>query len=292
MKKLIETTIGVLAGIAFLAAAAAIFVWDVGKLRQAHDSQAWPQATGIVTRSFVDDRRSEQRPHVEYTYSVAGNLYTSGQISFDIFDKPGGEGRIETIMARYPTGLSVTVYYDPDAPATAILEPGVYSPFLLPLLFGSIFLFGGARVLWMAYRQMVLGRTLDQQEQRSKHRIFATAIVSVLIYAALVLTSFDSAVRDTFLKTFGVRPAGMPNILFVIALQTLLYLPMPWVFWHAMRLVFQARDDDRRFGIGYLLTAGDFHPELRRSQTVCVGGLVYFLVIGAAWIVYASARGI
>jgi hypothetical protein len=97
-------------------------------------------------------------------------------------------------------------------------------------------------------------------------------MMSVVFYLISVLVSFESASQETFVKAFGERPAGIPNFLFVLALQTLLYLPMPWVFWHAMWLVFQSIHDRRRFGIGYLLTAGDLHPDLRRSQRVCLGG--------------------
>src|SRR5262249_47657301 len=104
MKKFIETTFGVVGGIGFLWAAFAIFVWDVGKLQQARDSRDWPQVEGRVTHSAVDHRGRERRPHVVYTYAVAGTPYTSSQISFDVFDNPGGEGRIDTIIARYPVG--------------------------------------------------------------------------------------------------------------------------------------------------------------------------------------------
>src|SRR5262245_39046442 len=170
-----------------------------------------PRVEGTVTRSTVDDSRREIRPHVVYTYTVAGTPYTSSQISFDLFDKPGGQGRVESIVARYPVGQNVTVYYDPNEPATALLEPAVYSHFLLPLLFGALFFFGGSLILWKALRQVMDGRPVPQRGTAAKHRMAATAAMSALIYVILVLVSFDSAVRDTSVKAFGERPAGIPN---------------------------------------------------------------------------------
>jgi len=74
--------------------------------------------------------------------------------------------------------------------------------------------------------------------------------------------------------------------------EALLFLPMPWVFWHTFRLSHQAREDGRLFGIVYVLTAGNGRPEIWHSQLACIFGLAYFLLLGAAWILYAAWRGI
>ncbi len=71
-----------------------------------------------------DDRRFE----LVYRYDVAGQIYTSQQIGFDIFGKPGGRGQPDTLLERYPAGAVVEVYVKPDQPDMAILEPGNYSP--------------------------------------------------------------------------------------------------------------------------------------------------------------------
>lgn len=133
---------------------------------------------------------------------------------------------------------------------------------------------------------------VPQQAATTQRRIVATVTMSVLIHVVAVLVSFDSAVRETFVKAFGERSAGISNSLLVHALQTLLYLPIPWVFWHGTQLMFQAMEDGRRIGIGYLFAVCGFHPHLRRLQIVCIGGLVYFVVIRGAWIACAAARGI
>jgi len=292
MTKTGESIVGGLASVAFLWAGVAILAWDIGKLQQAQHSREWPRVEGTVTESHIDDREREHRPLVEYTYTVAGTPFTSRQISFDVFDKPGGVGRIESIVARYPVGRKVTVYHDPKKPATAVLEPGVYYPFIAPLMFGALFFCSGAIVFWIIIRRLMGEPPKPNPDMTLNRLTIATAFISVLICVVFVLVSFDPAVQETFVAAFGERPAGVPNIIFVLALQALLFLPMPWVFWHGMRLAFQARDDGRGLGIVYLLTVGRSHPHLRTSVRVCIGGLVYFVVLCAAWIAYTAARGI
>jgi hypothetical protein len=295
-KKLVEIAFGIVGGIGFLWAGLAILVWDIGKLQQARNSRDWPQVEGIVTHSSIDKREREHRPHIVYTYTVGGTAYTSSQISFDLFDKPGGQGRIDSIMVRYPVGREVIVYYDPADPTISVLEPEVYSPFLTPLLFAALFLIFGTGALLATWRQAMQRGVVPQPGFTFHRRIAATVSMSALIYIILVLVSFDSSVRDTFVKAFGERPSGMPNILFVLLLQTVLYLPMPWVFWHMMMIIHQAIQDGRGIGkfslLIYLASIGQLHPHLRRSRLVCIGGLVYFFAITGAWIIYAAARGI
>lgn len=290
MRQVLELVVGAVGGFALLCAGVAILVWGVGKLQQARDSRDWPQAEGIVTESAFREERRDNNPVVLYTYTVEGKTYTSRQISFDVFDKPGGKGRVESILARYPVGQKVTVYRHPNDPATAILEPEDYAPFLQPLLFGVLFLFGGVMTLVLVIRQLLYGRPSPRQGIPRWRLLLAAATSSVVIYAILVVVSFGSAVREIHVLAFGERPLGLPNIVFMLALQTLLYLPMPWVFWHAVRLTLQSREDGEgvTLGLGYLLTVHHGHPHLRYSQKVCLGGLLYFVAICGAWIVYAA----
>jgi hypothetical protein len=146
-------------------------------------------------------------------------------------------------------------------------------------------------VLRHAYRLAVGQQPATGQRPSAKHRIAATALMSVLIYAVLVLVSLGSSSHETSVRAFGERPAGVPTLVFVLVLQTVLYLPMPWVFWHVMQLAFQARQDGGRLGVAYLLNVGSTHPHLRRSQLVCIGGVLYFLAICGVWIAYAARRG-
>jgi len=292
MKKSLELILVALMGIGCLWAGIAIVLWGVAKLKLARDSRDWPAVEGRVIESTVDRSEKEHQPRVVYAYSLAGTSYESSQISFAPFDKPGGVGRVESIVDRYPVGRPVTVYYKSDEPGVAILEPEVYSPFYIPLFFGVLIFCLGAFALWKNFRQVVNPASDSRPSDATNKRFAVTAFVSVLIYAVLVLVSMDSAIQDTYVRVFGERPAGLPCIVFVLGLQTLLYLPMPLVFWHGFRLVRQAMEDRTRFGIWYILTVSVCHPHLLRSQIACIAGLVYFFVACGIWAICATARGI
>ena len=89
-------------------------------------AQTWPTVTGQIGVSEVRthshlEHRSAAFPHVSYTYQVKGKTYHSTNIMAggDI-----GGLNVESTLARYPQGASVTVYYDPHNPKDAVLEPG------------------------------------------------------------------------------------------------------------------------------------------------------------------------
>lgn len=292
MKKFLELLFGIVAGLGFLWAGSWILIWDVGMLRKAESSANWPQAQGTVIRSETVKSGKEPRPHVEYTYSVAEKEFVGRQISFDLFDKPGGEGRVETILARYPVGRHVTVFVQPDRPEIAILEPRIFSPFLQPLMFSVIF-FGGGGLICRKVVQLCLGRDETSVPRRDiDYAVAPTVVLSVLFYSMLVIVSFNSAVRETFGKAFGERPAGIPVLPFMLILQTILFAPMPWVFWHGMRIRLQALQDGMQPDLGYLLYVSRHRPELQSSRQIVIAGSLYSVVICLAWIAFAATRGV
>ena len=99
------------------------------KTAQAHK---WPTVTGTIVSSELE---TETRYHdgkriqtygsaIRYAYEVGGKAYESDQIQLGGTSETSRPGEFERIVARYPEGKRVTVYYDPDDPATATLEPG------------------------------------------------------------------------------------------------------------------------------------------------------------------------
>lgn len=122
--------------------------WD--RVVQGRASRSWPNTPGEITYSQInrtyapatESRDSEFRyhPEIHYAYTVNDVRYEAERIAFS--DPPGGanergEETAQAVLARYPLLASVTVYYDPDDPATAVLEPGTSFGSITPLLVGG-----------------------------------------------------------------------------------------------------------------------------------------------------------
>lgn len=86
------------------------------------DSQTWISTTGEIIKSRVEVSGGEYTsvsPKIVYKYRVGENEYTCDEISFSVLGR--NESAYETVD-RYPEGMSVTVYYNPDNPNEATLE--------------------------------------------------------------------------------------------------------------------------------------------------------------------------
>ena len=87
------------------------------------DASEWPSVNGTVLSarlvSHGSIRYRADFPEISYSYEVGGKVYKSRHIS------AGGEmGGVtaQSVLARYPVGSQVTVYYDPKKPKNAVLE--------------------------------------------------------------------------------------------------------------------------------------------------------------------------
>jgi len=65
-------------------------------------------------------------PQVKYTYSVTGNTYQGSHIGFGV-PISGFESSAKKVVARYRTGATRTVFYNPQNPAQAVLERNMES---------------------------------------------------------------------------------------------------------------------------------------------------------------------
>lgn len=96
--------------------------------RRGRASLQWPRAPGRITRSWIESRGSgEYCLHVGYEFQVNGCHFNTDTISFmgitatrmtDAYEQYRAE------ILRYPVGLEVDVFYDPDQPAVAVLQRG------------------------------------------------------------------------------------------------------------------------------------------------------------------------
>jgi hypothetical protein len=83
--------------------------------------RGWPQVTGTVAQSEieVDDG---YRASVTYEYTVNGVGYSSSSVQFDGRTEYLRKSSAEAFLSQYPARSHVTVYYDPENPAEAVLN--------------------------------------------------------------------------------------------------------------------------------------------------------------------------
>lgn len=100
--------------------------------------------SGVITVSQVDyksgPRSSGWYFDIKYQYQVDEKIYLSDRIRYSYFGSKE-ESFAEGYVAKYPIGSTVIVYYDPDLPQKAVLEPYVYDYSGLYII-GFILLYG------------------------------------------------------------------------------------------------------------------------------------------------------
>ena len=110
-------------------------------LKLSISSKKWQTVEGFiitarVVRSPSYDNGVTHTPVLKYSYIVDGKEYTSNKLSpasfTDILEVIHSAGT--NWLRQYPEKESVTVYYNPEEPEKAILEPGINSIIFLPLI--------------------------------------------------------------------------------------------------------------------------------------------------------------
>ncbi|WP_417380019.1 DUF3592 domain-containing protein [Gimesia sp.] len=115
-------------------------------LEQARASKDWPVTTGEVLASDVQSHRSSNSnsstysAHVVYRYQVQDKNYEAKTVWFGSDVSTSDRSLAQNTIKKYPIQQSVTVYYDPQHPETAVLEPGVFKTTWFYYLFGWVFL--------------------------------------------------------------------------------------------------------------------------------------------------------
>ena len=96
----------------------------------------WPSTMGIINSSYLDRRYSSDSgstdyPVVEYSYHVSGQAYQGRKIAPG--PEVGGTGAGK-VVARYPAGAQVMVFYNPQSPSDAVLETKAPAQWVLWLI--------------------------------------------------------------------------------------------------------------------------------------------------------------
>jgi len=117
-------------------------------VKQGYAKRNFLATTGEVIASKVDrdegdsDSGPTYSPLIKYRYSVNGTDYTSKRYTYGAAST-SDRGYAAGVVARYPKGKRITVYYDPAHPAESVLSVEVPGFYHLMILFLQPFVVAG-----------------------------------------------------------------------------------------------------------------------------------------------------
>ena len=103
---------------------AVLYIVQLRQGLRADASKKWPRTSGTVTAAAVEKLPQHwwrYRAALQYSYRVGGKDYQSSRVFWG-----GNEGRekhMASVVKTYPAGGKVRVFYDPENPAEAVLDP-------------------------------------------------------------------------------------------------------------------------------------------------------------------------
>ncbi len=147
-------TVGIIVFILFILNAIFLTVIYFMRRKMVAVSQ-WPSTMGAVQMSTIERRSSEDGytdyPVVQYSYQVGGQTYQSLKLAPG--PEVGGSGA-RKVVAKYPAGAQVMVFYNPQNPSEAVLErkaPAQWIMWLILVIFDCA-LCGVIPVIWWSMR--------------------------------------------------------------------------------------------------------------------------------------------
>lgn len=107
------------------------------------ESAGFPTAPGVVTSAEVEatsdgEGGTNYNAAIEFSYEIEGQAYSGDRVRAGM-TWSSSSSAAETV-ARYPVGTPVSVFYDPDDPSRALLEPGLKGTDLFGFMFMTPFI--------------------------------------------------------------------------------------------------------------------------------------------------------
>jgi Protein of unknown function (DUF3592) len=122
-------------GIVMIGFGVAVIISGLVQLDRARAMKGWSSVLGEVSSTRIVEKVGSRdfdspgsashtyHPDVRYSYVLNGTDYAGTRRSF-ADTGASWRGYAEGVLARYPVGKKVTVYYDPQNPRDSILERG------------------------------------------------------------------------------------------------------------------------------------------------------------------------
>jgi hypothetical protein len=109
-------------------------------------------STSYLERRSSSDGGSTNYPVVQYSYQVGGQTYQGMKLAPGPDVGGTGAGKV---VARYPAGAQVMVFYNPQNPSDAVLEtkaPAQWIMWLILIIF-DVALCGVIPIIWWSMSQ-------------------------------------------------------------------------------------------------------------------------------------------
>jgi hypothetical protein len=103
-----------------------IVAQEIYRRNHSHESQYWATTSGEVFYSKIakgSGRRPAWWPKICFQYAALGHSYSSCRATFAGISQQSAAQRM---VDRYPRGMQVRVFYRPEDPSDAVLEPGTW----------------------------------------------------------------------------------------------------------------------------------------------------------------------
>lgn len=127
-------------GIIILLLGTAIFLYGSWGVFSGLSAKRWPKTDGVITHSKVTTTRgssksSTSHANIKYQYKVNKTVYIGNRVRFVLLE---GGNIAYKVIAKYPLGKTVKVYYNKSRPADSVLEPGTSIGGVVMLGFGLL----------------------------------------------------------------------------------------------------------------------------------------------------------
>ena len=127
----------------FAIAGLAVLAFGIQAMVEGTDSNSWPTAPGEIVRSDYEIVRNssddfDTAAKIRYTYEVVGELLEGDRVQVGLASE-GSPAENRRLTNQYPVGAKVNVYYDPEEPTEAVLEPGIPTTAWLLIAVGAVF---------------------------------------------------------------------------------------------------------------------------------------------------------
>ncbi len=141
-----------------------LLILFIKAFRLGKSSNKWPTVEGTIISSSIAEDDEGYKPLITFSYNVFGEEMTSSIIQpLHLVSIPIDP--IKTVKKKadkYPAGKTVNVYYKPDDPKKAVLEPGINKDTYFLLAIGLFFLIGS---LVFGYVSIVVFNTIPDIDE-------------------------------------------------------------------------------------------------------------------------------